>query len=126
MIEKKITVKLTGLPLEAIIILSRDGQESPDSGDKVRVMGSLLLPCETESWKLDSRIQFQGRVILLREPLRLDWGGWEGGHRFRKEYFFSEKWALAFAEAEGYFFEALKPLQEALSKRAKALLDAEE
>src|SRR3990172_5697512 len=124
--------KELGHDLAATIVLTRMGQVTPDEGDDVLVKGEIRLPKKLYedgdiSVKLDPRLQFCTRVKVLDESLFNTWGLTNGGfdYRSKSKAFKSTTWQGAFQLAHEEALKELAPLEQALSIRAKALIDAE-
>lgn len=134
--ERKIIVKLNET-LNALIIIKKNGQDSPSQSDKVTVICYIGLPKLDSSYNIEESLRFGHRVNLCDEPCVSDWGynsntdslkdrGLENNYKYRYNSFYGEKWNDLFIEAEIWAENELSKLIEAIDKRRKALENAED
>lgn len=108
-------------------LVERTGQEDVETGDRVRVIATICLPCSGETEKLRGDLRFGWRLEVGNSALFSDWGfkSQDSFVRHRRLSFYASTWAAAFASAEEWAHTELQRLDDAIAARAQALADAE-
>jgi len=103
--------------------ISRKGQQVPYFGDNVIAEVRLSLPAKRGC--LVEELRFGKRVKMFDEELYECWGVNEDTVRSKSKTFNAPTWKQAFADAENYLLAEMKKLISEMSKRKKALENAE-
>jgi hypothetical protein len=105
--------------------IKRYGQEDPAKSDNVIVLGTLFLP--TQEYRLNKKIRFGKRLVVMGESLCDTWGKYDEDSLMRmiSKKFIGTKWVDLFREADEFLVGEIAHLDEMMKNRKKALKDAE-
>ncbi|DAZ85531.1 TPA_asm: hypothetical protein [Altiarchaeum virus] len=120
--------KIWGTELNAIVEMSKKGQNDIDESDEVVVLCKLYLPTKTDNKFLNDEIRFGERIGIFDENLYDNWGKECEGeyikYRCNDLYFVNKKWEYAYRKAKEHVEKEISLLCKAVKQRMEALATA--